>query len=55
MKFPIEVKETLRRIVSVEADSYDEALEKVEVMYRNGDIILDDSDFEGEPEISPLL
>lgn len=55
MKFSIEVKEVLRKIITIEADSYTEALEKVEDMYQKGDIILDSEDFEGEPEISPLI
>lgn len=55
MKFSIEVKEVLRKIITIEADSCTEALEKVEDMYQKGDIILDSEDFEGEPEISPLI
>lgn len=46
MKYDITVIETLSRTVSVDAKSYDEALEKVKDMYDSQEIILDSSDFE---------
>lgn len=46
MKYEINVEELLSRIVEVEADSEDEAEEKVREMYRNEDIVLDASDFQ---------
>lgn len=55
MKFSIEVKEVLNRVVTVEAESYSEAQEIVEDMYYNSEIILDYSDFSGEVEFIPLL
>lgn len=48
MKFDITVIETLSRTVSVDAENYDEALEKVEEMYNRQEIILDSSDFKGK-------
>ena len=45
MKFDITVTETLSRKVTVETENYDEALEKVEEMYDNEEIVLDSSDF----------
>lgn len=48
MKFDITVIEILSRTVSVDAENYDEALEKVEDMYDRQEIILDSSDFKGK-------
>lgn len=48
MKFDITIIETLSRTVSVDAENYNEALEKVEDMYDRQEIILDSSDFEGK-------
>ncbi len=45
MKHKIYVKEILSRCVEVEADSLDDAFEKVEEMYKNEEIVLDDSDY----------
>lgn len=43
--YKIEVKETLSRIIEIEAKSIEEALLKVEEMYKNEEIILDSNDF----------
>ncbi len=48
MKFDITVIETLSKTVTVDAENYNEALEKVEEMYDNQEIILDSSDFKGK-------
>lgn len=48
MRFDITVIETLSRMVSVDAENYNEALEKVEEMYDRQEIILDSSDFKGK-------
>lgn len=48
MKFDITVIETLSRTISVDAENYDEALEKVEDMYDRQEIVLDSSDFKGK-------
>jgi len=48
MEFDITVIETLSRTVTVDAENYNEALEKVEEMYDNQEIILDSSDFKGK-------
>lgn len=45
IKFNIEVSEILSRMISVDAEDYDEALTKVEDMYNSGEIILDSSDY----------
>ncbi len=43
--YKIEVKETLSRIIEIDANSFDEALEDVQKMYKNEEIILDSDDF----------
>ena len=44
-KFDIEIEETLQRVVSVDANSVDEAIDIVHEMYRNEEIVLDENDF----------
>lgn len=43
--FEIEIKETLARVIEIDANSLDEAFEKVKQDYRNEKIVLDDSDY----------
>lgn len=43
MKYLIEIVETNCRLETVEAESAEEAMEKVESAYKNGDLILDDT------------
>ncbi|WP_273946133.1 DpnD/PcfM family protein [Enterococcus faecalis] len=43
----VEIKESLVRVVEIEANSKEEALDKVSQMYRDEEIILDDSYFIG--------
>ncbi|MBO6287035.1 MAG: DpnD/PcfM family protein [Prevotella sp.] len=50
-KFRIEITEVLSRIVEIEAENEDDAVETVWQMYRNCDVILDASDYV-ETEIS---
>lgn len=45
MNFNIEITETLRRVVTVEADTIEEAISKVENRYDNGTIVLDSSHY----------
>lgn len=52
LNFEIEIKEVSTKMVSIKAASKEEALSKVQEMYKNEDIVLDYSDFTGEPEIS---
>ena len=42
------VTETLNKVVSVDADSENEAVQKVQYAYNNSDIILDSENFAGE-------
>ena len=46
MKYKVNVEELLSRIVEVEAESEEEAEDKVREMYINEDIVLDASDFQ---------
>lgn len=43
--FFVRVTEKLERVVEVEANEVDEALEKVQDMYADADIVLDSEDF----------
>ena len=45
-KYQIEIVETLSRVIDIEANSYEDALEKVKEKYDNSDIILDWEDLE---------
>lgn len=47
MKYQVKIIETLSRIVEVDAQSNDEAWDKVEKMYKKSQIVLDDTDFDG--------
>lgn len=46
MKYKVNVEELLSRIIKVEADSDEEAEEKVREMYRNEEIVLDAEDLQ---------
>ncbi len=43
--FKIEVKETLSRIIEIEANSVDEAFLKIQNLYKNEEIVLDANDY----------
>lgn len=51
-KFQLEIIETLSRIVEVEADTYEEAYDKLDSDYKHQRIVLDENDFI-EHEIYP--
>ena len=44
----VEIKEVLARVIEIEANSKEEALEKASQMYHNEEIVLDDGDFIGQ-------
>ena len=44
-EFQIEISETLSRVVSVDANDVNEAIQKVREQYRQSDIVLDSEDF----------
>lgn len=48
MKYKIEILETLRRVVEIDAKNEEEAMDKVGRMYYNSDIILGADDFDNE-------
>jgi len=43
--FKVEICEELSRIVNINAESPDDALDKVNKMYKNEEIILDENDY----------
>lgn len=46
MQYQVEIKETLSRIVTVEAESADDAVEITEMQYTDQGTVLDASDFQ---------
>lgn len=53
-KFKINIKEILEREVEIIADTEEEAIEIVFKQYKNEEIILDDSDYSGNPVIKKV-
>lgn len=45
--YQVEITETLQRVVEVEAESEEEAIETIEEQYRDEEIVLDYNDFMG--------
>ncbi|BAG09099.1 hypothetical protein FMG_P0050 (plasmid) [Finegoldia magna ATCC 29328] len=52
MKYNVEIVETLRKVVEIEAKTEEEAIRKVEEMYFNEDIVLDSDDFDNLVEFN---
>lgn len=53
-RYYVSVTEHLNKVVSVDAESEDEAVQKVQDAYNNSDIVLDADNFSGEViEIEP--
>ena len=50
MEYEVEVIETLKRQKVIEADSLNQALEKLQEEYKNCNIILNENDFDGVKE-----
>lgn len=48
MKYEIEILETLRRVVEIDAKNEEEAMDRVGRMYYNSDIVLGADDFDNE-------
>lgn len=46
-KYGVEIMELANRVIEVDANSYEEAQEKAEEMYRNEEVVLDHEDFNG--------
>lgn len=44
-KFNVQVKEILRRVVEIEAETLEEAIDIAKDMYQNEEIVLDADDF----------
>ena len=45
MKFKIQITETLQKIIEVEAKDEDAAYDEAEVLWGDGDVVLDSEDF----------
>ena len=45
MEYKIEIKETLSRIITVEAENENEAIVKARLKYKAEEIVLDNSDY----------
>ncbi|MBQ6725016.1 MAG: DpnD/PcfM family protein [Bacteroidales bacterium] len=54
MEYLVEVKETLRRVIKVEAQNPEEAENMVEEKYSSCDIVLDAEDFQGPVTIKSI-
>ena len=52
--YTVEIEEVLSRVVEVEATSVEEAQDIVYEQYRNEEIILDDGDYDGMPNIREI-
>lgn len=48
MKYKIEILETLRRVVEIDAKDEEETMDRVGRMYYNSDIVLGADDFDNE-------
>lgn len=53
-KFEVEIKEVLTKTVMVEAENERAAKDLVQAMYNQEEIVLDESDFQGEKSIEVL-
>lgn len=45
MKYSVEIKETLSRVVVVDATSEEQAIELAHNMYKNCELVLDENDY----------
>jgi hypothetical protein len=55
MQIDIKITERLSKVVSIEASCVEEAIDKVKDMYKQCDIVLDESDFDGNVIIEKLI
>lgn len=54
IKFNVEIVETLRRAIEVNADSENDAIDKTKQRYYDGKIVLDADDFDNMVKFTPL-
>lgn len=54
IKFNVEIVETLRRAIEVNADSENDAIDKTKQRYYDGKIVLDNDDFDNMIKFTPL-
>lgn len=55
MQYKIEISERLSKVVNINANSLEEAIETAERMYQNEDIVLDWADFDGNVVIKEFI
>ena len=53
-EYEVEIRETLSKVVKVKAENKTEAIDKVEKMHRNEEIVLSGDDYTGYPEFEVL-
>jgi len=54
MKYSIEIIETLHRIVEIDSDNAEQAIDKAREMYETEDIVLDENDLAKPVEFNVL-
>lgn len=54
IKFNVEIVETLRRAIEVNADSENDAIDKTKQRYYDGKIVLDTDNFDNMIKFTPL-
>lgn len=54
IKFNVEIVETLRRTIEVNADSENDAIDKTKQLYYDGKIVLGVDDFDNMVKFTPL-
>lgn len=54
IKFNVEIVETLRRVIEVNADSENDAIDKTKQRYYDGKIVLDVDNFDNTIKFTPL-
>lgn len=54
IKFNVEIVETLRRTIEVNAGSENDAIDKTKQLYYDGKIVLDADDFNNMVKFTPL-
>lgn len=54
IKFNVEIVETLRRAIEVNADSENDAIDKTKQRYYDGKIVLDNDNFDNMVKFTPL-
>lgn len=54
MKYNVEILKTLRKVVEINTNSENDAIDKTKRLYFDGKIVLDSEDFDNFVEFTPL-